>query len=82
MPIQEQVYLDLIASIALTTVIFIDVLDFGSIDMTTYIDSWNTGTSPTKGNIAFDSNSNSSTVYSLFQLNSVTIAGYRKRYLP
>jgi hypothetical protein len=33
----------------------------------------------TKGNIAFDSNSNSSTVYSLFQLNSVTcIAGYRK----
>jgi hypothetical protein len=31
------------ASIALTTVIFIDVLD--SIDMTTYIDSWNTGTS-------------------------------------
>jgi hypothetical protein len=62
---------------ALTTVIFIDVLDFGSIDMTTYIDSWNTGTSPTKGNIPLTQIRIQVTVYSLFPTNSVTtIAGY------
>jgi hypothetical protein len=46
--------------------------------MTTYLDSWNTSNSPTKGNIGIDSNSNSSTVYSLFQLNSVTTVTGRK----
>jgi hypothetical protein len=49
--------------------------------MTTYLDSWNTSNSPT-GNIGIDSNSNSSTVYSLFQLNSVTtVTGYENLML-
>jgi hypothetical protein len=43
------------ASVTTTTVIFIDVLDAGSVDMTTYLDSWNTSNSPTKGNIGIDS---------------------------
>jgi hypothetical protein len=34
---QEQVYLDLCAS-CIATVVFIDVLDFGSNDMTTYME--------------------------------------------
>jgi hypothetical protein len=36
------------ASVTTTTVIFIDVLDAGSVDMTTYLDSWNTSNSPTR----------------------------------
>jgi hypothetical protein len=48
MLIQVPEFLDSIASVTTTTVIFIDVLDAGSVDMTTYLDSWNTSNSPTR----------------------------------
>lgn len=67
------------AIIASVTQIYIDVLDQGSVDFTTFIDSWDDSTSTIKGHIYIASNSNSDTTFAVFELTAITTAtGYRK----
>ena len=67
------------ATIGSVTQIFIDVLNVSSVDFTSYIDTWDDSTNVVKGYIIIDSNTNSDTTKSIFQLNSITTAtGYRK----
>lgn len=66
-------------TIGSVTQIYIDLTDQGSVDFTTYIDSWDDSTNTIKGQILIDSNLNSDNTFVVFQLNSITTAtGYRK----
>ena len=67
------------AAIASTTVIYLDLQEAGSVDVTAFIDSWDDSTSAVKGYLAIDSNTNADTSFGIFRLNSITTAtGYRK----
>jgi hypothetical protein len=67
------------ATISSVTQIFIDLLDVGGVDFTSFIDSWDDSTSTIKGYLVILSNDNSDTTANVWQINSLTTAtGYRK----
>ena len=67
------------ATISSVTQIFIDLLDQGGVDFTSFIDSWDDSTSTVKGYLIILSNDNSDTTVNIWQISSVTSAtGYRK----
>lgn len=67
------------ATIGSVTQIYIDLLNVSSVDLTTFIDTWDDSTNPVKGIIYIDSNTSNDTTKAVFRLNSITSAtGYRK----
>jgi hypothetical protein len=61
------------------TAIFIDDLDRLGLSSTAYTATWDDSTSTVRGYIAIDSHINSDTSFTVFALNSITVAtGYKK----